>query len=120
MTVFSYDKVQKRYLWASLVPHAMVGDIWQRLYWPALFSLSVTIMLSLFSYVFFSIAQTDIVFDIKKVERDMKVLGSESSELKVKLGVITSPLRLTEVANERGLVKIQNPLYISSVVGVAL
>ncbi len=115
MTVFSYDRVQKKYLWTSLVPGTTTGDIWQRAYWPILFLLCAVIVGSLSSYVFFSIAQTDMVFDIKKAEREIKIIGSEGGELKVQLAVTTSPARLIEVAKERGLVKVQNPIYMSSI-----
>ncbi|MBI5153009.1 MAG: hypothetical protein HZA36_00900 [Parcubacteria group bacterium] len=113
MTVFSYDKVEKKYLWASLVPCVATDDVWQRLYWPVLFSLCVIIGMLLFSHIFFSIAQTDFVFDIKKAEHDSKLLEGQNNELKMRLGMITSPLRLIEVAKERGLIKIQNPLHVS-------
>jgi len=114
MTVFSYDKVQKRYLWTSLIPQTAVGDVWQRAYWPILFLLCSAIVTSLFFHVFFSIAQTDIAFDIKKAERDVRTISSGNGELKVRLALITSPSHLAEVARDRGLVKAQNPMYISS------
>ncbi|MEK7498269.1 MAG: hypothetical protein AAB611_00205 [Patescibacteria group bacterium] len=115
MTVFSYDKVQKRYLWTSFIPQAVVGDGWQRAYWPILFLLCAIIVTSLFSHVFFSIAQTDIVFDIKKAEREVKTINGENGELRVRLALTTSPSRLADVARDRGLVKVQNPTYISSI-----
>jgi|GEM_PF-3337518 len=116
MTVFSYDKVQKRYFWTSLVPQTITGDMWQRAYWPVLFVLCATIIISLFSHVFFSIAQTDVSFDIKKTEREIKTMNNENSELKVRLAFITSPSRLAEVARDRGLVRVQHPTYISSAI----
>ena len=112
MTVFSYDKVQKRYLWTSLHGQVIAEGMLAPLYWPLLFLWCGIIIVSLGAYVYFSIAQTDTAFDIKKGERNIKTFTVENALLKVKLGEIISPLHLAEVARERGFVGVENPVYV--------
>ncbi len=116
MTVFSYDKAQtqKRYLWTSLNAAVVPEGFFAHFFWPLLFLLCATIVVSLSAYVFFSVAQTDLAFDIEDAENNVRALSSANAELKLQLSEMTSPTRLGEIAKERGLVKIQNPIYITA------